>query len=180
LTSKIDKALIRQSIILGFPGPSKWDLKDLQKFLVNPNMQRNHTVALIDEDAHTWGSPLAINSHNSDIITLCPRMKEDVVSGFVAKHAISVLDRWGWSRFKKLLCTHGVVGYKDSTIFKITYLLTSIVASLISVISIIVLYRINSTKARLGVIAAFNILMTLCLVGMTKAKRSEVFTVTTA
>jgi len=143
-------------------------------------MQRGYAAALIDEDARIWGSPVEANSHSSDIIALCPRTKEDIISGFVAKHAISVLDCWGWSWFKKLLCTHGVVEYKDSTIFKITYLFTSIVASLISVTSIIVLYRIDSTKARLGVIAAFNILMTLCLVGMTKAQRSDVFTITTA
>ncbi|KAF2799790.1 hypothetical protein K505DRAFT_356268 [Melanomma pulvis-pyrius CBS 109.77] len=181
LLKKYNAALIQQSTILQLSGPGKWDLADLQSFLAEPAMLRNGAVALVDEeDAHTWGSVGAPKSYNPDLIALCPRLKEDPVSGWVARNTISKFVRYGCARFKKPSLVHGVVGYKDTTIFKITYWMTSIIASLIPIISIVVLYRIHSTAIRLVFIGVFNILMSICLSAMTNAKRSEIFTITTA
>ena len=76
--------------------------------------------------------------------------------------------------------THGVIGYEDTTVFKITYWITSIVASLIPILSIVILYKVKSMKARLGIIAGFNVLISMCLSGLTNAKRSEIFAITAA
>jgi hypothetical protein len=75
---------------------------------------------------------------------------------------------------------HGVVAYKDNTIYKITYWITNIVASLIPIASIAVLYRVQAMSARLAIIAAFNVLVSVCLMGFANAKRAEVFAVTAA
>jgi hypothetical protein len=75
---------------------------------------------------------------------------------------------------------HGVIGYEATTIFKVTYWMTSIIASLIPILSIAVLYRVHSMPARLAIIAGFNILISVCLCGLTSAKRSEVFAVASA
>lgn len=75
---------------------------------------------------------------------------------------------------------HGVIGYEDSTIYYITYWITSILASLIPIASIVLLYCVNSMRARLGIIAAFNVLVSICLMGLTNAKRVEVFAITAA
>jgi len=73
-----------------------------------------------------------------------------------------------------------VVGIDDSSIYRVTSWLTSIIASLIPIASIVVLYSVGSMKARLGIIAAFNLLISTCLSTFTNAKRSEVFAVTAA
>jgi hypothetical protein len=75
---------------------------------------------------------------------------------------------------------HGVVGYEETIIYRITYWITSILASLILILSIVVLYLVHSTPARLGTIAAFNILVSVCLMALTNAKRTEVFAITAA
>jgi hypothetical protein len=75
---------------------------------------------------------------------------------------------------------HGVVGYEDTTIYRITYWITSILASLILIISIVVLYLVHSMPARLGTIAGFNILVSICLMALTNAKRAEIFAITAA
>lgn len=58
--------------------------------------------------------------------------------------------------------------------------MTSILASVIPIASIAVLYYVQSMPARFAIIAAFNILVSVCLSGFTNAKRSEVFAVTAA
>lgn len=180
LNRRVDKALIQQSRILQLPEPEKWDLSDLQTFLENPSMLLNGAVALVEEDAQTWGSSIAHKSHSPDLVALRPRPKEDPVSSWVAKHAIFCLERCGWGRIKKPSRIHGVRGYKDTTIFKITYWITSIIASLVPIVSIIALYDIHSTTTRLVVIGVFNMFMSICVSGLTDAKRSEIFTITTA
>ena len=143
-------------------------------------MFRGGALALIEKDAHTWGSVLDRKSHSIDLIALRPRLKDDPFSGWIAKNALVLLLRCGLARFKTPSRVHGVVGYNDSTIFKITYWVSSILASLIPVLSIVVLYHVHSITSRLAIIGAFNILMSVCLSAFTDAKRSEVFTITTA
>lgn len=75
---------------------------------------------------------------------------------------------------------HGSIGYEDSTIYRITYWFTSILASLIPIASIAVLYQVQSMSARLGIIAAFNVSLSICLMGLANAKRAEVFAITAA
>jgi len=143
-------------------------------------MFRDGALALIEKDAHTWGSVLDRTSHSVDLVALRPRQQEDPFSGWISKNALVLLLRCGLARIKAPSRIHGVVGYNDGTIFKITYWISSILASLIPVLSIVVLYRVHSITNRLGIIAIFNILMSVCLSGFTNAKRSEVFTITTA
>lgn len=131
-------------------------------------------------DSYTWGSCADRESHSADLITLCPRPKEDPFSNFAAEKTIGILFKCGLDRFMKPSAIHGVVGYEDTTVFKITYWITGIVASLIPISSILVLYAVHSIKARLGVIAAFNVLLSVCLIGFTNAKRAEIFAVTAA
>lgn len=75
---------------------------------------------------------------------------------------------------------HGIIGYQDAKVLQITYWMTSVIASLIPIGSIIVLYKVHSMAARLGIIAGFNVLVSLCLSIFTDAKRAEVFAITAA
>jgi len=129
-------------------------------------------------DGNAWGTPSARKQHSPDLITLCPRVKEDPFSAWVVEKAITKL--FCCLRFKKPSSKHGVIGYEDATVLKITYCITTVLASLILIASITVLYCIHSMPARLVVISAFNILLSVCLIAFTNAKRAEVFAITAA
>ncbi|KAH7371655.1 hypothetical protein BKA66DRAFT_590642 [Pyrenochaeta sp. MPI-SDFR-AT-0127] len=166
-----------QSMILKYPKPGKWDLHHLQNYLQTPEMG---PLALTGDDATVWGSMADRKSHAPDVVALCPRAKKDAFSVWAAESTILNLLRCGCARFMKPSRVHGVVGYEDNTIYRITYWITSVLASLIPIASIVVLYRVQSMPAKLGIIAAFNVLVSICLMGFANAKRAEVFAVTAA
>ncbi|KAJ4294547.1 hypothetical protein N0V90_008238 [Kalmusia sp. IMI 367209] len=168
-------ALIQQAQILAYPKPSQADLGWVQNFL-----HVDLGLSLCGPDATLWGSVLARKSHSPDLITLCPRPKEDPFSNWAIEKTIVYLFQCGCARFMKQSSTHGVIGYEGTKIVRITYWMTSIVASLIPILSIVILYMVRSMAARLGIITGFNVLLSICLSGLTNAKRSEIFAVTAA
>ena len=135
---------------------------------------------LAGADATIWGTVFDRKCQKPDLVALCPRAKKDAFSAWAADSAILNLSRCGCARFMKPSQVHGVVGYQDSTIYRVTYWITSIVASLIPIASILVLYCVQSMSARLGIIASFNVLVSVCLMALTNAKRAEVFAITAA
>jgi len=149
----------------------------MQDYLQTPGMG---PLALTGEDATVWGSVKHRNSHALDLVALRPRAKKDAFSVWAAENTISKLRWGGCTRFMKTSPVHGVVGYDDSTIYRITYWITSLLASLIPIASIVVLYCVRSMPARFATIAAFNVLLSVCLMGLAGAKRAEVFAITAA
>jgi hypothetical protein len=131
-------------------------------------------LILKGKDAKVWGSYSKRHSYKPDLVTLKPRAKKDTFSVWATENATR------FTRFMKPSPVHGVVGYEETIIYRITYWITSILASLILILSIVVLYLVHSTPARLGTIAAFNILVSVCLMALTNAKRTEVFAITAA
>lgn len=171
-----DDALIQQAEILKYPKPGTWDLHEMQNYLHSKAMGED---PFDGDDSNIWGNVFKRESKKPDLVTLCPRERKDAFSTWAAENAINIL-RCGCTRFMKPSRTHGVVGYQDSTVYLITFWITSILASLIPIASIVVLYVVQSMTARLGIIAAFNVLVSLCLVGFTSAKRAEIFAITAA
>lgn len=166
-------------MILKFPEPERWDIEHIQNFL-EPETKHAGPLILSGPDGATWGSVAARKSYSPDLVALCPRQKEDPFSTWVSKTALMNMFRCGCAQFKNPSRKHGVVGYMDTTILKITQWLTSILASLLPIASILVLYCVHSMPAKLGIIAGFNMLLSVCLIGFAGAKRSEVFAVTAA
>ena len=155
----------------------KWDIDFLQRFLMTKDMG---SLALVGDDATTWGSLGNPNGYSPDLVALRPRHNEDLFSGWVAKNAATNFFFSCCTKLRKPSPVHGVVGFEDSTIFRVTAWITSILASLLLIASIVVLYVVHPMKARLGIIASFNLLVSTCLSTFTKAKRAEVFAITTA
>jgi hypothetical protein len=172
LMSNIDNALEQQARILAYPKPDQWDLTYMQNFL------QGMDVPISSPDGLIWGKVSDRKAHSPDLITLSPRPKEDPFSGWVGEQAIKKL--FCCLRLKKPSRIHGVIGYEDTSVLKITYWVSSILASLLLVASITVLYCIHSMPARLGVIGAFNVMMSLCLIAFTNATRTETFAIPTA
>lgn len=139
----------------------KWDIDFVQRFLMTKGMG---PLALVGEDATTWGSVGNPNGHSPDLVALRPRRSEDIFSRWAAKKA----------------ATAGVFGIMDSTVFRVTEWITSMLASLLLIASIVLLYVVQPMKARLGIIAGFSLLVPTCLITFARAKRSEVFAITAA
>ncbi|KAF3000788.1 hypothetical protein E8E13_005629 [Curvularia kusanoi] len=150
LLKEYNQALVHQSTVLNYPDPGKWDLHHVQDYLQSPEMG---PLALNGEDATIWGSVLDRKSHQPDLVALRPRAKKDAFSMWAAENTIFNLFKCGCARFMKPSRVHA---------------------------SIVVLYCVNSMPARLGIIAMFNVLVSVCLMGFANAKRAEVFAVTAA
>ncbi|KAF2441969.1 hypothetical protein P171DRAFT_366077 [Karstenula rhodostoma CBS 690.94] len=174
-----NEALIQQSRVLSYPEPDQYDLKYMQRFL---HSQEHMDLCLLGPDATIWGSLSEPHSHSADLASLCPRKKEDPFSNWVVDNAITKLVRCGCSCFLRSSRAdmRGIIGYEDVKVMRITYWMTSVIASLLPIGSIVILYKAHSTAARLGIIAAFNMLVSLCLSAFTNAKRVEVFAITAA
>lgn len=151
----------------------------MQTFL---HSKQHMDLCLLGPDATIWGSLSRPQSHSLDLVTLCPRKKEDPFSNWVVDNAIEKLFRYGCACFLRPSRANmrGIIGYEDGKIMQITYWLTSVIASLLPIGSIVILYKVHSMAARLGIIAAFNVLVSLCLSAFTNAKRAEVFAITAA
>jgi hypothetical protein len=175
LTCQPDKALLRQHKLSQIPGPDRFDLDDVQALLYSKAMGPG---ALKGEDATIWGHPKAPEIHAPDLIGVCPREHVDTFTRVVSRKAI-FLFKYGLARIKKADLHLGNV-YYDSTVLKVTKWITSILASLLPVASILVLSNLHSKKNKLCVLAAFNVVFTVCLTVCTNAKRAEVFAITAA
>ncbi|KAF2119411.1 hypothetical protein BDV96DRAFT_567521 [Lophiotrema nucula] len=173
-----NEALIQASTVARMEKADKWDVKYIQTFLMTGSMAQSPLVGLDDT---TWGSLDSPDDFShQDLVALRPRRLEDPFSNWLARNAVARLPDSVFRRFIKPSPTYGVMGIEDSSVFRLTAWITSVVASLIPILSIIVLWTVRSMVARLGIIAAFNLLFSTCLSTFTNAKRAEVFAVTAA
>lgn len=136
-------------------------------------------LALIGKDNDIWGSMQDPESFRHDLVTLKARRQDDAFSKLVSENVVHLF-RCGLARFKAFSKTHGTTGYNDSSVKRITRWVSNVIASLVPILSIVILHSVSSTKARLGIIAGFNFLISACLSAFTNAKRSEVFAVAAA
>jgi hypothetical protein len=173
----LDDAIIQQSVILKLAEPEQWDLHYLQDYLHTKEMG---PLALMGSDAGVWGSADDRDSYKPDLVALRPRTERDAFSVWAARKAVGSLFTYLFSRFVKPSPVNGLWGIEDTIVYRVTYGITSIMASMIPIVSIVVLYYVDSMPARLATIAAFNILVSLCLMLLAGAKRAEIFAVTAA
>jgi hypothetical protein len=170
-----EKALMRHASLNQMLGPDTYDMKDLQHFLCSDKMG---PLCFKGDDAYTWGSTPFPKTHAPDLIALKPRVDQDTFSRWIAERAILVIRIFG--RCMTPSNKHGAVVIYDSVIMRVTFWITSIIASMIPVASIVVLLHFDDQAAKLGAVAAFNVLITVCLSFFTEAKRMDCFAVTTA
>jgi tetrahydromethanopterin S-methyltransferase subunit E len=172
-----DHALIQQSMIMKLPEPEKWDLHYMQDYLQTTEMG---SLVLLGRDATVWGSTKDRDSYKPDLVALNQRTERDAFSLWAAKKAVGRLFTHFFARFVKPSPVHGLLGIEATIVYRATYGITSMLASMIPIASIVVLYYVDSMPARLATIAAFNILISLCLMVLAGAKRAEIFAVTAA
>ncbi|EMD70237.1 hypothetical protein COCSADRAFT_78798 [Bipolaris sorokiniana ND90Pr] len=174
--SQYNEALLQISNLSQIPAPQKFDLTDIHHFLHSKAMQSN----LLDGiDSVTWGSWDKPEDHAPDLVGVHPRPKADNFSRWITEKSVNLF-ACGLDRLTKGTPSLGRKVYYDSEVLKITSWIMCILASLLPIASILVLLNVPSLKGRLWVIAAFNILMSVCLRTFTEAKKSEAFAITAA
>jgi hypothetical protein len=171
-----DKTLLKQHRLHQIPGPDRFDLEDVQALLYSDAMGPG---TLTGEDGTVWGHPDTPRVHSPNLIGVCPREDVDTFSRIISQNAIHLF-RCGLARLKRADPHLGKHVYYDRTVMLLTKWMTSILASLLPVASILVLVKLQSQEAKLWTVAAFNVLLTICLTMTTKAKRAEVFAITAA
>ncbi|KAF2630508.1 hypothetical protein BU25DRAFT_309225, partial [Macroventuria anomochaeta] len=180
LLNEYNHALIQQATILReMKKPDPYDIYDIQNLIASDDMKQ----PFIGFDRGTWGG--AVNAetrkaYSRELLVLRPRKDMDTLSRIVGTRAIKWMMACGGNRWKKPDVRFGMIAVHDSTVFRLTFWFTSGVASILPVISIILLVNMESLNGRLGVIAAFNVLISICLTLFTEARRTDVFAVTAA
>ncbi|KAF1950487.1 hypothetical protein CC80DRAFT_482584 [Byssothecium circinans] len=170
-------AIIQQATILKLKGPDPFDLHHIQNFLSCKTLG-NHQ--LIGNDRSVWGSFEDRKSHSDELICLKSRGDTDSFSRWLGSKAVKWMKACGCLRFKGIDRKFGTASLGDASIFKVTFWVTSIIAASLPVVSIVVLIKVKELEARLSAIAAFNVLLSVCLTVFTDAKRTDVFVVTAA
>jgi hypothetical protein len=170
-----DKALLQHAKLNNMINPNDYDIHDLQSFLCSAKMG---PLCLESDDAYTWGTTHEPKTYQHDLIALKPRINEDTFSRWIAERALLLIRIFG--RCLNPSTKLGTVVIYDSVIMRVTFWITSIIASMIPIASIVVLLHLKSEAARLGAIAGFNVLITVCLSIFTEAKRTDCFAVTAA
>ncbi|KAF2146166.1 uncharacterized protein K452DRAFT_242777 [Aplosporella prunicola CBS 121167] len=173
----LDTALVQQSNILSMKPPGKYDLSYIQRLLASQDMG---PWALDGPDSEVWGTIKNPNGYEPDIVTLLPRKEKDMFSKYVTTSGISKWFKWRLDRFRKPSPVHGLVIYEENTLLRLTYLVSTTLASLLPIASIVVLYFVHSMKVRLGIIAICNVLTILCLAFFTNARTTDIFAVAAA
>jgi hypothetical protein len=124
----------------------------------------------VDSDSSTAG-----HVPNGDLVCFVPRQEDDVFSRWIAERVSKY--------FSCCMPTDeevGIAGFKYGGILRQTVRITTIIASVLPCISIVVLYSLKSTWIRLVALFGFNALIAICVTIMTNAKPLDVFAISAA
>jgi hypothetical protein len=165
---------MQQVAMTALPQPTQYDLRFLQDWLERPDMGN---FAMMGLDRNVWGFTDEPTKHAQDIIVLRPQPHDDYFSTWI-RNRLSWFHSSCLYRIKEVDLESGLAVYSNETVLRYTSALSTILASLLPIASIVFLYFIHSMAARLGVISGFTLVFCSCLTMFTSAKRGEVFAAT--
>ncbi|KAH7350639.1 hypothetical protein BKA65DRAFT_476018 [Rhexocercosporidium sp. MPI-PUGE-AT-0058] len=172
-------AIIQQSVMGHLSDPNSHDLRSLQQWLERLALGN---LPLVGKDRDTWGTSDEPINPNNDLLTVSSLSgHRDSFSAWFTECFIFWLHKLFWYRVKKVDDPEsGIASYEESVLHRYTSHITTIIASLLPVLAIVVLYCVDSMKARLGLIAFFTFMFTTALSFFTNASRGETFMATSA
>ncbi|MCJ1389043.1 hypothetical protein MMC18_001897 [Xylographa bjoerkii] len=161
-------ALTQQSFNFGFDRPHSYDLKVLRKLLVRPKMGNQFLLGL---DSKAWNEDT-----EEDLICLSHQGDEDHLSKWVTDKFMV----WIHYLFGRRLNQNTLVYYSEDRALRLLSLISTVLASILPIVAIVVLYVVPTTKYRLGILAGSTAVFALILSVVAKAKRSDGFAATAA
>jgi hypothetical protein len=203
----IDNALIQHKQIFGMPRPSNFDRRLVKQFQCRqgyPIQSPDHLAwgmmpvskaekkkqrktrskgkrlaATIVDDTHddpdSDVSELDCSVPNGELVCFASTSENDLFSRWIAERLVHYFPRW-MPTSKDV----GVAGFEYDEISRLSTGIRNVIASVLPCVAIAVLYSLKSTWVRLGVLTAFNVLITICLNVLTKAKPTEIFSISAA
>lgn len=156
-----DDALLLHTALLTLPSPSNSSLRTLRAWLEGGNLG---DFALIGEDNKTWGSSREPQSHAFELVAIRPEVVTDKFSFWVCEYLVG----WFYYRFQWQgdVESGSMAVYNMDVVLRYTSYMSTAIASLLPIISIIVLYFLKNRGVRLGV-ATF--IFVNCLMIFTRA-----------
>jgi hypothetical protein len=125
-------------------------------------------------DRNSWDK-----DHERDLLALSDRTTGDPFSQWFTNKAIPSFHHLLGKRFKTPV-SDGVYDYNDSIIVWIGNVLSTVVASMLPLGSIVILYFVTSNGLRLTIIAILSACFSLALAVLTTARKIEIFAATSA
>jgi hypothetical protein len=127
-------------------------------------------------DQNAWAP-----ENNYDLLAIQRRSSRDPFSHWISTAFIPYLHRKFLNRFKKPLPEDPeseICLYEDGKVAMVMNILSTVVASMLPIASIVILYFVHNTLDRLVIAVAFTGLFALCLALTTRARRVEIFAAT--
>jgi len=134
-------------MLSALPEPTPYSFRTLHHWLEDKHLGN---LALIGEDSKIWGSTEEPCNYASDLIVIRQHVTMDSFSKWIVEKFLSWFHLRIWHRVKKPDIEAGLVEYEDETILRYTSHTTTVIASLLPIISTIVLYHVQDVGARLG------------------------------
>lgn len=165
-----DELLLQQAGLATLPKPGGYDLHYLQDWLLEP---KGGKFPLQGPDRN-W-------IYSNDLLALRRRAESDFFAKWLSERLLPWYHRiLGRYIHKKNPLRENEVAYSDSLILMAASMLATTLAALLIVAPVVVLYETSSMSARLGLMAIFTVLFSLCVARPTGAKRTDVFAATAA
>jgi hypothetical protein len=72
------------------------------------------------------------------------------------------------------------VEYDSRKITRVVSIISAILAAILLIAPVVILYEISNMPTRLAIMAGFTVVFSLCMTGLTNAKRGDIFAATAA
>ncbi|KAI1448152.1 hypothetical protein F5Y02DRAFT_377510 [Annulohypoxylon stygium] len=170
-----NEALLQQVRISKLDEPNPTDLEFLRSWFERPSMGCFPIRGL---DYKAWEQ-----TFENDLVAIKPRVLPDPFSKWITDTLIPLYHRIFGVKFRTADATDlgdELYTYKESQIKVIIDIVTTVVAAVFPLLSIVVLYIVQSFSVRLGIVIVFSTFFALMLALMTNARRIEVFAATSA
>jgi len=128
-------------------------------------------------DQEAWSSPTTTN----DLLAVEKRSSGDPFSRWITNTLIPFFHTKLFKHFKAPIPEDpesGICNYDDGKVARFVHVLSTVVASMLPITSIIVLYFVSDPHNRLAIAVAFTGLFAFCLAVTTRARRVEIFAAT--
>ncbi|KAH8745891.1 hypothetical protein F5883DRAFT_586160 [Diaporthe sp. PMI_573] len=177
LSKKLDEyndRLLKQAKLSKLDPPTQSNLAFLREWLERPTMGC-FPIRGLDMDA--WDV-------KEDLVALKSPGPRDLTTRWVTNTLIPFYHRLLGEKLKDPECPDlgdgNIYNYKDTMLASAVDILTTVIASLLPLLSILILFLVHSDAIKLGVIVASSAMFSFALALMTQARRIEVFAATAA
>ncbi|KFY88323.1 hypothetical protein V500_06418 [Pseudogymnoascus sp. VKM F-4518 (FW-2643)] len=172
---KYNDSIIKQTYLARLENPRRYDIEFLRSWLQRPGMG---SFPLLGIDGNSWNV-----EYEDDLVAVKARTAPDMFSTWFMETLVPAYHYFIGEKFKKPIdeqASEGIYHYNESVLNATLSTLTTVVASVLPICSVLVQYFVQSNSLRLGLIVIFSALFSLALALMTSARKVEIFAATSA